>query len=364
MLARKRMEALCVRLEHNYHQMEQGKNLNDSPKISDDIIRKMRLFNIAMIVSVGISGIIWGLTTMAYSSEKSGIADCKRHLPLDLYFPYNWFDSPAYEITSIYLTFDLTLAYYLNIVVDSFFFTLIAHTSGQLQALTTMLVDIKNYILTSSPPINIREMDGTVVRTHQYSKKSYANFGVFEGNRIENMTQTHYIWKTRHFLKTDAELNRRLVTCVKLHVEINSFAKEVGSIIGSPMVIEFGELTLMICFQLFESVTKEKTFFNTFKFVNTAVVALSVLYIYCRLGENVKTWSSRMAEAVYDLDWFQECPTFKKTCLVILIRTHKPIVLQAGPFYTISLEAFLKVINTAYSYFTIMMQIHKKGYQH
>nr|CAD7413356.1 unnamed protein product [Timema poppensis] len=55
--------------------------------------------------------------------------------------------------------------------------------------------------------------------------------------------------------------------------------------------------------------TKEKTFFNTFKFVNTAIVALSVLYIYCKLGENVKTW----------------------------------------------------VLNTAYSYFTIMMQIHKKG---
>nr|CAD7202578.1 unnamed protein product [Timema douglasi] len=384
MLARKRMEALCVRLERNYHQMEQGKTLNDSPKVSDDIIRKMRLFNVSMIISVGISGIIWSLTTMAYSSEKSGKADCKRHLP------------PAYEITSIYLTFDLTLAYYLNIVVDSFFFTLIAHTSGQLQALTTMLVDIKNYILTSSPPINIREMDGTVVRTHQDSEKSYANFGVLEGNRIENMTQTHSIWKTRHFLKTDAELNRRLVKCVELHVEINSFAKEVGSIIGSPMVIEFGELTLMICFQLFESVTKEKTFFNTFKFINTAMVALSVLYIYCRLGENVKTWlstkqecekrivrctpestpnaalitartraftenSSRVDETVYDLDWFQECPTFKKTCLVILIRTHKPIVLQAGPFYTISLEAFLKVLNTAYSYFTIMMQIHKKG---
>nr|CAD7410771.1 unnamed protein product [Timema cristinae] len=162
------------------------------------------------------------------------------------------------------------------------------------------------------------------------------------------------------------------------------FAKEVGSIIGTPMVIEFVDLTLIICFQFFEAVTKEKTFFNTFKFVNTAIVALSVLYIYCRLGENVKTWSSRMAEAVYDLDWFQECPTFKKTCLVILIRTHKPIVLQAGPFYTISLEAFLKtakraserasdwvaklasaraserVINTAYSYFTIMMQINKK----
>nr|CAD7577587.1 unnamed protein product [Timema californicum] len=361
MLARKRMEALCVRLERNYHLMEQGKTLNDSPKVSDDIIRKMRLFNVSMVISVGISGIIWSLTTMAYSSEKSGKADCKRHLPLDLYFPYNWCDSPAYEITSIYLTFDLTLAYYLNIVVDSFFFTLIAHTSGQLQALTTMLVDIKNYILTSSPPINIREMDGTVVRTHQDSEKSYANFGVLEGNRIENMTQTHSIWKTRHFLKTDAELNRRLVKCVELHVEINSkygtglhrlycrfisislelnattwrmptarprfgsgaplraradqsrlspkkqketadyarlasvpasFAKEVGSIIGSPMVIEFGELTLMICFQLFESVTKEKTFFNTFKFINTAMVALSVLYIYCRLGENVKTWVS------------------------------------------------------------------------
>nr|CAD7411295.1 unnamed protein product [Timema poppensis] len=364
MLARKRMEALCVRLERNYHQMEQGKTLNDSPKVSDDIIRKMRLFNVSMIISVGISGIIWSLTTMAYSSERSGKADCKRHLPLDIYFPYNWCDSPAYEITSIYLTFDLTLAYYLNIVVDSFFFTLIAHTSGQLQALTTMLVDIKNYILTSSPPINIREMDGTVVRTHQDSEKSYANFGVLEGNRIENMTQTHSIWKTRHFLKTDAELNRRLVKCVELHVEINSyeklakrfvkignintgrdfpvciadlylslsnsmpprgvclqhdpasapahlfplvqsvrpdtlserFAKEVGSIIGSPMVIEFGELTLMICFQLFESVTKEKTFFNTFKFINTAMVALSVLYIYCRLGENVNTWLSTKQE--------------------------------------------------------------------
>nr|CAD7448939.1 unnamed protein product [Timema bartmani] len=221
MLARKRMEALCVRLERNYHQMEQGKNLNDSPKISNDIIRKMRLFNISMIISVGISGIIWGMTTMAYSSEESGKDNCKRHLPLDLYFPYNWCDSPAYEITSIYLTFDFAFSYYLNIVVDSFFFTLMAHTSGQLQALTTMLVDIKNYILTSSPPINIREMNETIVKTHQNSKKCDANFGKFEGNRVENMTQTHSIWKTRHFIKTDADLNRRLVTCVKLHVEIN-----------------------------------------------------------------------------------------------------------------------------------------------
>nr|CAD7413355.1 unnamed protein product [Timema poppensis] len=233
MLARKRMEALCVRLERNYHQMEQdmaenisggkqtcwldsnqemaedisggkqtcwldsnqdmaeensGKNLNDSPKISDDIIRKMRLFNVSMIISVGISGIIWGLTTMAYSSEKSGKADCKRHLPLDLYFPYNWCDSPAYEITSIYLTFDFAFSYYLNIVVDSFFFTLIAHTSGQLQALTTMLVDLKSYLLSSSPMMNFRSTNETVMRENLDSKNCDSGFDNLE-EKLREMRQ-------------------------------------------------------------------------------------------------------------------------------------------------------------------------------
>nr|CAD7410770.1 unnamed protein product [Timema cristinae] len=221
MLARKRMEALCVRLERNYHQMEQGKNLNDSPKISDDIIRKMRLFNVSMIISVGISGIIWGLTTMAYSSEKSGKADCKRHLPLDLYFPYNWCDSPAYEITSIYLTFDFAFSYYLNIVVDSFFFTLIAHTSGQLQALTTMLVDLKSHLLSSSPTMNFRSINDTIMRENLDYKNYDSDFDNLEESNLYNKTQTREHRGNKHFVRNDAELYRRLAKCVELHGEIN-----------------------------------------------------------------------------------------------------------------------------------------------
>ncbi|KAJ8912546.1 hypothetical protein NQ315_006617 [Exocentrus adspersus] len=67
--------------------------------------------------------------------------------------------------------------------------------------------------------------------------------------------------------------------------------------------------------------------------------------------------------ACYQSDWTTCDPTVKKMLIIITERSKRPLFLTAGKFSTVSLNSFTKVINTSFSYFTLMQNLYKKHWE-
>ncbi|PSN42707.1 Odorant receptor Or2 [Blattella germanica] len=68
--------------------------------------------------------------------------------------------------------------------------------------------------------------------------------------------------------------------------------------------------------------------------------------------------SEKVADAAYNCAWYSDTLSFQKSLIFIIVRAQKQVVLEVGPFGTLSLEFLGWVVQTAYSYLTILLQAY------
>ncbi|CAH2013719.1 unnamed protein product [Acanthoscelides obtectus] len=55
------------------------------------------------------------------------------------------------------------------------------------------------------------------------------------------------------------------------------------------------------------------------------------------------------------LSWYKARPHVRKYLILMIMRAQKPLTLCTALGTEISLETFLKIVNSAYSYFTLLI---------
>ncbi|PSN55029.1 Odorant receptor Or2 [Blattella germanica] len=63
-----------------------------------------------------------------------------------------------------------------------------------------------------------------------------------------------------------------------------------------------------------------------------------------------------IGETAYAISWYQQTTVFQRQIMMIIMRAQRPVEMSAGLFGKMSLELFSKIMNTAYSYFTLMKE--------
>ncbi|XP_019870731.2 odorant receptor 4 [Aethina tumida] len=82
---------------------------------------------------------------------------------------------------------------------------------------------------------------------------------------------------------------------------------------------------------------------------------IGCIFLVCHTGQNLIHVSENLGEKImFMCKWYKLNSSLQKDLQLILLRSQRPLTLPAGPFATLNYELFIKVIKTAYSYFTFI----------
>nr|WPO56446.1 odorant receptor [Leucinodes orbonalis] len=90
-------------------------------------------------------------------------------------------------------------------------------------------------------------------------------------------------------------------------------------------------------------------------FLSSVLVQIFMMSVF---GEKMIGESTKVGAAAFDCKWYNMDNKSKKTLLLIITRSFKPQHLTAYKFSVISYASFTKIINTSWSYFTILRTVY------
>ncbi|RZC32149.1 7tm 6 domain containing protein [Asbolus verrucosus] len=173
-----------------------------------------------------------------------------------------------------------------------------------------------------------------------------------------------------------ADTDKKLKGCVHHHKEILKFAEEantfynwllfvqffVGGIsLGLAMfqltvvsLVIFG-LFLILTFNVFEVVPFSSEFYSFVIYGNAVLVEV---FMYCWFGNEIEVKSSKVPYAVFESDWTGLSPNIKKNLVIFVSRVRRPLQISAFGLFFLSLETFVRILRTAWSYFALLRQVN------
>nr|QNL15017.1 olfactory receptor 73 [Aulacocentrum confusum] len=146
--------------------------------------------------------------------------------------------------------------------------------------------------------------------------------------------------------------------CILQHEVLMQCRDILEKIYGPVILFTMLVNAMNLCSQMFEftqmmNVSIQRAIFFTiymmFKFVQT--------FVYAWAGSQLTAESQKYKEAVYGSHW-QSNKNFMTSIIIML--GQRPLVLTACKFSIVSIDIFVKVVNTAISYLFLLQTIHDK----
>ncbi|RZB40716.1 7tm 6 domain containing protein, partial [Asbolus verrucosus] len=225
-------------------------------------------------------------------------------LPFLAWYPYDTKTSPLYELTYFYQALSLSFIAMANLNTD----TLIAALNMYIGAQFDILCD------------DLRNL------------------------RINNETST--------------EVDKKLKSCVKHHREILKFVDYANQFYNWLLLVKFfvGGVSLGITmFQMTIVVPFSSEFYSIAGYAQA--VSLEV-FMYCWFGNEIEVKSSKIPYAVFESDWTSLSPKVQKNMIIFVLRVQRSLRISALGLFNLSLETFVKILRTAWSYFALLRQVN------
>uniref|UniRef100_A0A2A4J3V9 Odorant receptor n=1 Tax=Heliothis virescens TaxID=7102 RepID=A0A2A4J3V9_HELVI len=169
-------------------------------------------------------------------------------------------------------------------------------------------------------------------------------------NRRNDLYSTSYKDKQQEGLA----IQERLKKCVQHYYQILRFAKEVESIFGEAMVVQFFVMAWVICMTMYKIVGLSV---YSAEFVSMAVYLgcmLAQLFIYCYFGTQLKVESELVNQSIYCCDWLKLSPRFRRQLLVMMQCSGRPIAPRTAYVIPMSLDTYIAVLRSSYTLFTFL----------
>ncbi|RZC37616.1 7tm 6 domain containing protein [Asbolus verrucosus] len=82
------------------------------------------------------------------------------------------------------------------------------------------------------------------------------------------------------------------------------------------------------------------------------------IFLYCWFGNEIEIKSSKLPYAVFESDWTELPPEVKTLLIIFILRTQRPLKMSAYGLFFLTLETFVKILRTAYSYFALLREVN------
>ncbi|XP_044270070.1 odorant receptor Or2-like [Tribolium madens] len=107
-------------------------------------------------------------------------------------------------------------------------------------------------------------------------------------------------------------------------------------------------------FQLTIVVPLSSEFYSFLFYANSII---SQIFIYCWFGNEVQTKSDKISQAIFESGWTDFPLKTKKDLVFLLMRTREPIKVSAFNLFSLSLDTFMRILRTSWSYFALLHQV-------
>ncbi|KAJ3648714.1 hypothetical protein Zmor_020493 [Zophobas morio] len=224
----------------------------------------------------------------------------RRRLPFISWYPYNTTGSPLYEITCVHQLSSLSFAAYININMDTFIAVFSLYAAAQFDILCD----------------NLKNLQPEVFR---------------EG----------------------------LVVCVKHHRAIVNFVKSYNTTFDSIILVQFFTSAASLGITMFLVVGVPPLSSDFFSFLFYANGVIIEIFIYCWFGNELQIKSGNVFVVAFESHWTEASSEAKRDLIFFMLRTQKFLKISALNLFDLTLENFLRILKTAYSYFALVSRYDK-----
>lgn len=82
------------------------------------------------------------------------------------------------------------------------------------------------------------------------------------------------------------------------------------------------------------------------------------VFIPCYFGSELTAVSEKLSLSLFHSNWVEESREFKTAMKIFMENTKNPIQIYSFGTFKLCLENFLTIINSAYSYYTVLKTIN------
>ncbi|XP_032669836.1 odorant receptor 4-like [Odontomachus brunneus] len=264
-----------------------------------------RRFSLLIICVYSMAAVVYVSVIMEFNHIHSDeLNNEEQQLFLKMEFPFDYDVSPIREII-LFVQFAQLLSNASVIgMLDALIITLMFHISGQIDIVCHDLYELFSQKYEHN---SYREAAGTLIRKHQ-------NLIALSDN-IENLFS--YIALMQFFTNT-------LVICCIAVVIVTSLESNQGYIVLLKSLFFYIAITLEA-------------------------------FIFCFAGEYLSNKSKSIANAAYEVLWYDAKPSKSRILLILMLRSQKRLTLTIGKFNDLSLEVFAGILKASASYVSVLL---------
>ncbi|KAJ3663650.1 hypothetical protein Zmor_007888 [Zophobas morio] len=193
---------------------------------------------------------------------------------------------------------------------------------------------------------------GFITTVHVNIDALVAALNVFSGNQFDILCDN-----LRNLHKLGASVFDNFVYCVEHHQAVLSYIDKSNKFLNWILLVQFFVSAFSIgitMFQLTLVVPMSNEFYTLFSYG----VAITVqIFMYCWFGNEVEIKSNKVTYAAFECEWPDFSEDLKKSLLFFTLSSLKPVKLSALNLFFLSLEAFMRILKTAWSYFALLHQV-------
>ncbi|NP_001091790.1 candidate olfactory receptor [Bombyx mori] len=168
--------------------------------------------------------------------------------------------------------------------------------------------------------------------------------------------------RAKQALRCDSEQNydevlmRLFHDCLKHYQKIVDTTSSLQSIFSSAILIQFGIGAWILCMAAYKIVNLSVLSIEFASMILFISCILTELFLYCYYGNEVSTESDRLVTSIYSMEWVGARLGFQRGLLVLLERARRPVRPAAGLVIPLSLQTFLKIIKSSYTFYAVLRQ--------
>ncbi|XP_026754290.3 odorant receptor 4-like [Galleria mellonella] len=258
-------------------------------------------------------------------------------MPFFFWYPFDPFQPIIYEVALCLQTWLGTTVVLSIVSGDTLFCIFLSHITTQFDLLSLRIRKLF-YV-----PI-----DDQLKRTYPLGVYSLEYF-----NRNDKQTMKSYDDK-----EWEVIYQKEILEIIQRHLALIRLAGDVESLNGFQLLVNFFNSSILLCFCGFCCVIIEKVTEILYKIFLSAILLQT--WLLCWYGHRLLESSIGVSHALYCSGWYTTSNRIRKVILIMLRRSQKAVCVTTYGFSVISLASYTMIIKTAWSYFTLLLNIYKK----
>ncbi|XP_057318517.1 odorant receptor 2a-like isoform X2 [Microplitis mediator] len=141
---------------------------------------------------------------------------------------------------------------------------------------------------------------------------------------------------------------------VKFHIDILNLFKYTNKIFSTVIFMQYTISSLVLCtiaYLLSHMEPMTMGFAGNFGFLTAMFIQI---LLPCYFADKLTFEFLDISTGIYDTNWYHLSNNIRRSIVIILRKTYRPVTLTSGFFIVLSLESFTKVIKLAYTIYNVL----------